>query len=408
MPTAADASLENNFPPSSALESGACEVFDRLLVLVLNRRLARWSEGGWASRSMEFYRDRVRYHGLALLVWDHREALEGWPMDLLDMIHDEARMQALWEDTHARVIASLIECLDQHEIPAALNKGTALAYSVFSDPAMRQRGDTDLLVREENRTEIRQILQEQGFAILQKSETQEDWEFDTGLGFRHVVDVHWRANSSPGMRDIFSIDEALRSAVPLPRLSEKAKAVEPVLLFLSDVLNQAMHAKIGVILDGVWVNSGRRLIWTYGTHLQASAFSDEDWARMVRKAKELGLQRLSAEALERSFQSFGTDVPDEVIERLRQNGSAGEADRYLADMSTVERAIIEWRSASGIRQKFSRLAGHAAPPGVYMRKKYPEMARYPIVLLHLRRLAAGMAGAAVDLIKRVRNGRQGK
>lgn len=375
--------------------------FDRLLLMALNERTARWTDASDRMPCVDICFHRVRYHGLALLLWDRRKFLGGWPQDLLDKIHAEARLQGLWEETHARLVASLIEQLASQGIPAAVNKGTALAYTVFSDPAMRQRGDTDMLFRVEDRNAIREVFQKKGFTRLRESETQEDWERDTGMGFKHVVDVHWRANSSPGVREIFPIEKALHGAVPLPRLSANAKAIEPVMLFLSDIINQAMHDEIGVTLDGQWVRGGERLIWTYGTHLQACGFSGDTWGRVCSKAVELGLQRLCLAALQNSIEKFGSSVPESALVHLRSAGADGTADRYLIDMSTAERALVEWKIASGWRQKFSRLSGHVAPPAEFMRNKYPGMRYYPILALYLRRLGAGLMSTAKMLASKI-------
>ena len=54
---------------------------------------------------------RIKFHGIALLLAQQQPAFPGWPASVTSAVKDEARMQALWEASHRRAIARLLEGL---------------------------------------------------------------------------------------------------------------------------------------------------------------------------------------------------------------------------------------------------------------------------------------------------------
>ena len=107
---------------------------------------------------------RIAFHGIALLLAEHPSVLDDWPEDLRTHTQSEARMQGIWEISHAQAVATLFEALHDAGVTAIAMKGTALAYSLYDDPAIRRRGDTDILIHTLDRDHARRVMREAGFS----------------------------------------------------------------------------------------------------------------------------------------------------------------------------------------------------------------------------------------------------
>jgi hypothetical protein len=68
-------------------------------------------------------------------------------------------LDLLGERELRKVLISLVE----YGVRPLLLKGASLAYTVYPSPALRPRGDTDLLVREGDLPRVAQILRKLGY-----------------------------------------------------------------------------------------------------------------------------------------------------------------------------------------------------------------------------------------------------
>lgn len=169
--------------------------------------------------------ERVRLHGIALALCRAAPGVGDLPSDVQEPILDEARLQALWEETHRRMLVDILALLQEQAIACLFLKGTALAYSVYEDPAMRRRGDSDLLVLRHQVAKVRKVFKAAGLVPAHDNHFgQETWLFDTGAGFVHAIDLHWETVASPALRKLVPIDACFARNVPLPRLAPTARA----------------------------------------------------------------------------------------------------------------------------------------------------------------------------------------
>ena len=81
----------------------------------------------------------------------------------------------------------VLAAFERSRVPSLVIKGTALAYSVYADPALRVRGDTDLLVRPEARSSAQQALLNCGFTPLEAMAGD-------GASFREIL-THYFPNT---------------------------------------------------------------------------------------------------------------------------------------------------------------------------------------------------------------------
>lgn len=362
-------------------------VIDRLLVAALRGDPACWPDEWSADAAVRKVSDRVAYHGIELALHHHRAMLEGWPDSLRDAIADTARLQVLWEESHRQLLCDLIARFAHAGIEVLVTKGTALAYSVYPDPALRRRGDSDLIVRPGQRRAARKLLRQAGLERSAQSTLQEDWSFDTGTGFVHVVDLHWQANSVAALRDIFTIEEAFARSAPLDALAPAARTLDPILLLLQDILNHALHVEGGYLVDGELVWDDNRLVWVWGVQLQADRFSPEQWEAFADEALARGMAQLCFAALTKAQGAFAVTVPESVVRRLHE-GRSGAVDRYLHEIGPAGRLLANLRNSGRWGGRFGLLWRNLFPHRAFMRRKYPAMAQLPLPLLHCRRIAA--------------------
>ncbi|OWV50617.1 hypothetical protein CDZ97_28055 [Mameliella alba] len=76
-----------------------------------------------------------------------------------------ARGHAFQELAHRRILTRLAPEFAARGIVPLILKGTTLAYWVYDRPALRPRGDTDILVAEAEFDPAREILERHGFAL---------------------------------------------------------------------------------------------------------------------------------------------------------------------------------------------------------------------------------------------------
>lgn len=332
---------------------------------------------------------RLRFHGLAGLLASDAAGMAQHPAWLADLIAGEAQMQRVWEHTHRQALLPLVAALAEAGIAPLLLKGTALAYAVYPYPAMRARGDSDLLVAPEQVPTARRILAATGFARTAEeagAPHQEDWLIDSGFGHRHGIDLHWRTAQSAAMEAIVPAAALLASRQPLPRLSPQAWAPSLVQTFLQSHINQFAHSANGYVLDGVFVAGAGRLGWLVDDHLIASALAASDWADLVRISRATGVAPSVAASLRRARALLATPIPAGVLDQLDQQPGPSTVSAYFDYSSPLRRLALDWRAARGWRQALAQARAHILPPRARIMHMHPEYPAWPLVLLHARRM----------------------
>ncbi|MGB3797813.1 MAG: nucleotidyltransferase family protein, partial [Alteraurantiacibacter sp.] len=306
-------------------------------------------------------------------------------------IQADARLHGIWESSHKRAVAAAIDTLSENGIASVISKGTALAYCVFPDPAMRQRGDTDLIICASDVARTRKVFEDLGWVRGETSSMQENWSYDTGAGFVHTIDLHWQANASAATRLLFTPEEAIARSTSLQRLSQSARALDPALLFLAGGLNQVLHAVAGYLVEHETVYGDERLIWSFGNHLQLKAFTDADWNILAQEAGKRGAAYLCRTTVEATRARFGTEVPAHFLAALEGSGTSGDIDAYLFEQGSFARLATSLRSAYGLRDLLAILSHNFLMDEIPLRRRYPAMQSYPLAVLQTRRWLDGVS-----------------
>ena len=347
--------------------------------------------------SYEFSPDRVlaraKYHGVMGLLAEHVENLEFWPQVLVDRIRQQARSQAFWELAHREVLTGLFAALALMKVDCIILKGTALAYSLYSEPALRARGDTDLLVPVSQRGNARSALADAGFERLGAGHRpdsalslQESWILQRRDGSSHAIDLHWSLFNSQFLKRRLALDQLSLNLQPLAQLGEGALIMSDVGQFLFAAVHRAQHIANPYYSDGIAYYSADRLIWLYDLHLLAEQFNKEDWDLLIEVARQQGLKSFCLDGIEKCARFFGSLIPSHVTKRLRDDTTASAIEKYVMRSSRLVRFWKDILATPGSADKLSYVRELLLPPGEFMRRKYHPLSHFPLAFLYGRRM----------------------
>lgn len=352
--------------------------------------LAPWP-ATWPRDNADAAAARIKFHGIALLLVRHDPALQGWPEAVVRAVKDEARMQALWEASHHTAVRPLVEALANAGIIAAALKGTALGYGFHADPAVRRRGDTDLLLVGASRPQARGVLERCGFVPAgDRGPTQEPWEITGRDGFTHEVDVHWRINGSLAVSKALERLQYEQRIGPLPRLAPSALALGAIDNLILTCVNRFSHQAFGYHVEDDRPTDGNRLIWAADMVLICKRLSDEDWALLAKLAISSGSARVLREGLAFAGASIGLALPEGFLDRLAEGGGAEPVAAYLGEPSHIRRLQKDLAAVTSAGELADLLRLRFLPGRRFMDDRFPDAQHWPLWALHVRRMAGGV------------------
>ena len=268
-------------------------------------------------------------------------------------------------------------------IPLLIFKGAALAWSVYEPAWTRPFVDVDVLVPEEGVARLRTMLE----AIGYRQAAQVDGPLVTrqaafvrrgAAGYRHQVDVHWRLFNPEMVGAVFTCEELLARAEPVPVLGPAARRPCDADALVIAAVHRAAHH-----------NDADELIWIRDADRLARRLPADAWRAVASTARDRRVGVLCAAALSRAVACFGTPVPPDVLRVLEADrsersamflgGTLGELDIQLTNF-----AHLRWRD----RPAF--VAQHLFPAPAYMRRAYGATTVPGVAWSYAARLAAGL------------------
>ncbi len=199
------------------------------------------------------------------------------------------------ELVHRTELVGVLAELAKAGIAPLILKGTALAHSHYPSPALRPRGDTDLLIPDVGpRLGRPRVLDRLGYARASGVTGGRSSRYQARLEPRHDppaithnLDVHWRINNSQILAKLLTFDELAARPRRSPRSARTRARLCPVhaLLLACCIARDTQRA---VLSDDRAYLGGDRLIWLYDFHLLVDPMSDDDLADFVapRAAKQ--------------------------------------------------------------------------------------------------------------------------
>ncbi len=330
---------------------------------------------------------RIEYHGIPLLLHRRAELLSNWPLPLLERIAEEARLMVLWETTHHDVVSTLIGELKAADIASVVMKGTALAYGLHDEPAMRRRGDTDLLVRPKDKEQSRAILKRLGW--YRKPDPhglnyQEGWLHDAAGFFIHALDLHWEPSERAVLHSVLPTDQFFERKRPLPAFCEEAFQPDNATMILHAAVNQKWHSLHGYDAEEARLASPRRLIWSVDFDLLVGSMTDDDWANLTRHCTAERAGPLVAEALCGAQHDLGTVLPEQFLAELEAHTIHPDITAYFTNLDGLSQFWLDLRKTPGARAKAHLIRSRALPPRQHLMEKYPGAQSWPTAILQGR------------------------
>jgi hypothetical protein len=293
----------------------------------------------------------------------------------------------------------LLSAFAAAEIPATLLKGTALAYSLYPSPALRQRGDSDILLPRNRAAEVRAILAAQGFrrgvdskiGLGDAANRQEAWTHVGADGGPHVVEPHWAVMAAWALDRVLPVAAVTACAVAIPALGPGVRRLANPDALYHACLHRAVHVQSPYFVGEEMILGGDRLIWLYDIHLLAPRLSDTEWEGFVVTAARDGTSGICHAALARAQSLLATGIPEDALARLAAGPARGPIPAYLASRSLWMRLLRDLAALPGPAARVAHARAFLLPTGAYLRDKYPDSPGWPLPLLHARRLAERLA-----------------
>jgi hypothetical protein len=302
-------------------------------------------------------------HGIAPLLYARLSAAgETWP--ILVALRDTAIHAVATETLRLADVRALLGVFAGRGIRVLIIKGTGLAYDVYEAPELRPRGDTDLLIAEDDCDSMRALMQDLGY---ESQLTSGDTLAVRQQSFRrdgHVYDVHWDVTNSPVVRDALPFDELLRRGISVPRISAHALAPSHADALLLACLHRVAHH-----------HDNERLIWLCDIHLLRERMSRNDHAAFWHLAAERRVVTICERSIALAEDWFARASHDRAAdwlrddERLRDEPSAAFLDRSRTRAALLGGDL----KALGWRARIRRLRELAFPPVAFMRQSFPNV-----------------------------------
>ncbi|HEY9828022.1 MAG TPA: nucleotidyltransferase family protein [Stenomitos sp.] len=202
----------------------------------------------------------------------------------------------------------------EHDLPVIFFKGPVLAEAVYGSIHLRRFSDLDILVPEQNVSQVRQLLIDNGFQPkrLGEAEKAEDyfssrvWDDTFIHSSRQVtIDLHWQL-----MPDYFFVafnsDEiwARRQTVAMHQVELSSLNPEDLLLYL------CTHGS-----KELW----RHLIWICDIAEMVRGYPDLPWPHLLERAQALRIERMFLLGLNLAHELLDMPLPVALQSRIEQS-----------------------------------------------------------------------------------------
>jgi hypothetical protein len=352
---------------------------------------AAWPAGVPAAAVLE----SGAFHGVLPLVFRACHDTPGWqewPEFLRTALKETARFHATIELADRRETTVVLDALATRGIDALVLKGAALAHTLYPEPWLRTRGDTDLLVRPADRRAAFGVLEQLGYrpgASAGGDVASSEASF-TRDGAPLPLDLHWRGNNSALLAPLFEFEDLRSRAVPLPALGAHARGLGPVDAVLLAATHRATHHQMPVHADD-GEHRGDRLIWLYDLHLLAPTLEPRQRTELAGRAARHRVAGLCLDALRATQAAFGTALPPDLVQALARDAARDEPSMVFLRGGPRGLLLAEIRALRSWRQRWQLLREHAFPRPDYMLRKYGTQRRWLLPALYVRRAFGWLA-----------------
>ncbi len=360
-----------------------------------------------ATFSEEIFFQDVISQGMAPLLFRKltSEIWSSWPESLLQRLRRVALHQAAFELVAEVDLCQLLTAFAQIGVKPLLLKGTPLSYTLYPEPGLRPRCDTDLLISEKERKKIAGLMRNLGYSPLHEAQvdyinTQMGYARTTTQGMRCCYDIHWQvSNCNRQFSRDFASGKIVEQAEAIPALGKNAQTLSKVNALIYACFHRAGH----------FSHSGDRLIWLYDIHLLCQALTEQEGALFCQRVKELQIVSLCADAVITAQHWFGTIYPEAVqavVEKEKvktAHGKNGENEKYKnhepfahllgnsRNAGIKQQALLELQGLPTWKKRVLYLLQNLFPPPAFMLWRYQKESIFFLPCLYLRRCIEGLS-----------------
>jgi hypothetical protein len=324
-----------------------------------------WRQVAEPAAQSLFLAAATRHRLRPLLGWRLHQSgdLASWPAPIRRALIDAERAEAALEIVRRQELCRLLQAFASADVPVLVLKGAALAYSLYPEPWLRPREDTDLLVQSADARRASDVLISAGYraAVMQSGDFVTHQRLHVradATGRRHACDLHWKIANPAPFADLLSPADLLHDAASVP---------------LGDAPAARIPRRIHALLLACWHRVSHHhdssdLLWLYDLHLLADRLSEADASEALEIARRTGTGAICARGLRLAGERFDTQLPAALLaDPQTSRGRVSLPAVYLrpdarkVDLLTADlRALPDWRSRARL------LREHVFPPAEYM------------------------------------------
>jgi hypothetical protein len=353
-----------------------------LLARALCGDLTWTSAAGWEVSQLI---DAADDHGVSPLVWQSLNSVSGPAQSLRDALAHRVRAAATRDIFIRRDLQAVLEALEDAKVRALVIKGAALAYTLYEQPWLRPRTDTDLLVPYPDVPAATRALECCGYARCDDLSSgtfvshQIAFERVDRHGVNHVIDLHWKVVNPQVLADSLPFEELWRDALPAPALGPCARVPSPHASGALACIHRLAHHQ-----------GDDRLIWLYDLRVLTTALDDLEWKRFCRLACARGVAGLCLDGLRRAREHLGIHVPGTVEDELAR-AAPGEPSRHYLERVVRKRDVLvsDLTLLTSWRARVRLLREHLFPPPAFILQRYGVSNRLLLPALYAYRLVTG-------------------
>lgn len=324
-------------------------------------------------------------HGVGPLVWSALGETGG-EAHLRSLLAHDARAAATRDLFIQRDMQATLAALSAAGIPALVIKGSALAYTLYPEPWLRPRIDTDLLVSIDNVSSAACVLEQRGYSRSDALSTgtlvshQIAFERLDANGVHHIVDLHWKIVNPQVLADTLPFHELWGDARPAPALGPAARVPSDIASAALACIHRLAHHQ-----------GHDRLIWLYDLRLLTTRFDTNAWTALQHLARTKGIAGLCLDGLRETADLFGTAIPTEVTSELGRSAPREASSKQYLHGQVQKRDVLlsDLKHLRGWDARLRLVREHVFPPAAFIRQRYGVRSSWLLPALYLHRLVTG-------------------
>ncbi len=324
-------------------------------------------------------------HGVGPLLWQALASVSGPARGLREELGHRVRAAAARDIFIQRDLQLVLTALASAGVRALVIKGSALAYTLYEQPWLRPRTDTDLLVPYSEVPAATRALESCGYARCDDLTSgtlvshQIAFERVDRHGLYHVIDLHWKVVNPQVLADSLPFEELWRDARPALPLGPPARVPSAGASIVLACIHRLAHHQ-----------GDDRLIWLYDLRVLTTAFDEREWRRFCELACARGVAGLCLDGLGRAREHFNICVPRAVEDELAA-AAPGEASRQYLQRVLRKRDVLvsDLTTLKSWRARARLLREHAFPPPAFIRQRYGVTSAWLLPALYVHRVVTG-------------------